>query len=201
MPLSVGATSPRAARAGRLKRRRRRPRRPPRRVAGPTLGRRYSDRMPPKRDLFANFERMRREMDELFGDVFDRTGLAPARRGGFSPAVDVFYEGEPPRAVVQAELAGIDPDELTLEIEGRELVIGGHRRTEEAEGRLYQQLEIDFGPFRRVIPLGAEVAPNAARATYTDGILRIELPLARPEARSRSVPIEIARRGDDAVDG
>jgi HSP20 family protein len=155
--------------------------------------------MPPKRDPFANFERMRREMDELFGDVFDRSGLAPARRGGFSPAVDVFYEGEPPRAVVQAELAGIDPDELTLEIEGRELVIAGHRRPEDAEGRLYQQLEIDFGPFRRVIPLGAEVVANEARATYTDGILRIELPLARPEVRSRSVSIEIGRR-DDAVD-
>ena len=155
--------------------------------------------MPPERDLFANFERMRREMDELFGDVFDRTGLAPAKRGGFSPAVDVFYQGDPPRAVVQAELAGIDPDELTLEIEGRELVIAGHRRPDDAEGRLYQQLEIDFGPFRRVIPLGAEVIPNQARATYTDGILRIELPLARPEVRSRSVPIEVAR-GDDVLE-
>jgi HSP20 family protein len=155
--------------------------------------------MAPERDLFANFERMRREMDELFGDVFDRTGLAPAKRGGFSPAVDVFYQGDPPRAVVQAELAGIDPDELTLEIEGRELVIAGHRRPDDAEGRLYQQLEIDFGPFRRVIPLGAEVVPNQARATYTDGILRIELPLARPEVRSRSVPIEVAR-GDDVLE-
>jgi HSP20 family protein len=155
--------------------------------------------MPHEHDLFANFERMRREMDELFGDVFDRTGLAPAKRGGFSPAVDVFYQGDPPRAVVQAELAGIDPDELTLEIEGRELVIAGHRRPADAEGRLYQQLEIDFGPFRRVIPLGAEVIPDQARATYTDGILRIELPLARPEVRSRSVPIEVAR-GDDVLE-
>jgi HSP20 family protein len=152
--------------------------------------------MAPERDLFANFERMRREMDELFGDVFERTGLAPRRRGGFSPAVDVFYEGDPPRAVVQAELAGIDPDELSLEIEGRELVIAGHRRPADSEGRLYQQLEIDFGPFRRVIPLGAEVVPDRSRATYTDGILRIELPLARPESRSRSVPIEIARDRD-----
>jgi HSP20 family protein len=155
--------------------------------------------MPPERDLFANFERMRREMDELFGDVFDRTGLAPAKRGGFSPAVDVFYQGDPPRAVVHAELAGIDPDELSLEIEGRELVIAGHRRPDDAEGRLYQQLEIDFGPFRRVIPLGAEVVPAQARATYTDGILRIELPLARPEGRSRSVPIDVAR-GDDVLE-
>jgi HSP20 family protein len=149
--------------------------------------------MPPERDLFANFERMRREMDELFGDVFDRTGLAPRRRGGFSPAVDVFYEGDPPRAVVQAELAGIDPDELTLEIEGRELVLAGHRRPADSEERIYQQLEIDFGPFRRVIQLGAEVVPDAARATYRDGMLRIELPLLRPETQTRSVPIEVAR--------
>ena len=41
-----------------------------------------------ERDLFANFERMRREMDQLFGDVFERAGMA-RRRVGFMPAVDV----------------------------------------------------------------------------------------------------------------
>lgn len=144
-----------------------------------------------ERDLFANFERMRREMDELFGDVFDRTGLVSRRRGGFSPAVDLFYEGDPPRAVVHAELAGIDPTEIALEVDGRDLVIAGHRRPAEAEGRVYQQLEIDFGPFRRVIPLGADVVAERARATYRDGVLRIELPLAEPGGGSRSVPIEV----------
>ena len=45
--------------------------------------------MTTSRDLFANFERMRREIDELFGDVFERsTGL---RGRGFSPSVDVYY--------------------------------------------------------------------------------------------------------------
>jgi HSP20 family protein len=155
--------------------------------------------MAPERDLFANFERMRREMDDLFGDVFERTGLATRRRGGFSPRVDVFYEGEPPRAVVQAELAGIDPDELSLEIEGRQLVLAGHRRPAEAEGRVYQQLEIDFGPFRRVIALGADVVADEARATYRDGMLRIELPLVRPDTANQSVPIEV-ERGDDLLE-
>ena len=156
--------------------------------------------MPSERDLFANFERMRREMDELFGDVFDRGRLAPPRRGGFSPAVDVFYEDDPPRAVVLAELAGIDPDELTLEIEGREVVLAGHRRPTDSEGRLYQQLEIDFGPFRRVIHLGADVIADQARATYRDGLLRIELPLVRPDVRARSVPIEVERDVDALED-
>ncbi len=57
------------------------------------------------RDLFANFDRMRREMDELFGDVLERTGLT-RRRAGFSPAVDVVYRTDPPLAIVTAELAG-----------------------------------------------------------------------------------------------
>ena len=136
--------------------------------------------MPQERDLFANFERMRREMDELFGDALDR-GLAPRRRGGFSPAVDVYYASDPPRAVVRADLAGIDPNQVQLEVRGRELVLSGHRETErQSDDRVYQQLEIERGPFRRVVALGAEVDADAANATYEDGILTVELPLLRP---------------------
>ena len=142
-----------------------------------------------ERDLFANFERMRREMDELFGDVFGNVGLT-SRRTGFSPAVDVFYADDPPRAVVHAELAGIDPDDLGLEIQGRALTLTGHRREADTEARVYQQLEIEHGPFRRTIELGAEVVAEQARATYQDGILRVELPLADPQSHVRSVPIE-----------
>jgi HSP20 family protein len=146
-----------------------------------------------ERDLFANFERMRREMDELFGDVFDR-GLGPRRRGGFVPAVDVYYVGNPPRAVVRADLAGIDPTQLELEIRGRELILGGQRLAPAADQeRLYQQLEIEHGPFRRVVALGADVDAEGARATYEDGMLVVELPIAAP-ADPRTVPIEPGRR-------
>jgi HSP20 family protein len=130
---------------------------------------------------------MRREMDELFGDVLDR-GLSPRRRGGFSPAVDVYYASDPPRAVVRADLAGIDPGEVSLEIHGRELILSGHREPEAGEDRVYQQLEIEHGPFRRVVALGADVDADAADAKYEDGILTVELPLTRP-AQARSVPI------------
>jgi HSP20 family protein len=147
--------------------------------------------MPLGRDPFANFERMRREIDELFGDVFERSGFAPRR--GFSPRVDVYYCGDPPKAVVNVDLAGVDIDEVGLEIRGRQLLISGERLTQEAEGRLYQQIEIEHGPFRRVIPLGADVVAEEARATFDGGILRVELPLAQREARGRSVPIDVPR--------
>ena len=75
--------------------------------------------MPTSRDPFANFERMRRQMDELFGSAFGGGGLARRAGRGFSPPVDVYYCGDPPRVVVKVEVAGIDRDELGLEIAGR----------------------------------------------------------------------------------
>jgi HSP20 family protein len=150
----------------------------------------------PDRDLFANFERMRREMDELFGDAFERR-IAPHRHGGFSPAVDVYYTGDPPRAIVRADLAGVDPAGIALEIRGRDLILAGRRPPEGGEDRVYQQLEIEHGPFRRVVALCADVDPDAATAAYEDGMLIVELPLAPPK-RSRTVPIDVGRDGEES---
>jgi HSP20 family protein len=143
----------------------------------------------PERDLFANFDRMRRDMDELFGDVMERSGLT-RRRLGFVPAVDVAYAADPPRAIVTAELAGVDPDRLELEIQGRKLVLSGRRESSTVEGDVYQQVEIERGGFRRVIELGADVRADEAKARYEDGMLRVELPLVHAESHVRSVPIE-----------
>jgi len=140
-----------------------------------------------QRDLFANFERMRREMDELFGDVFERRRGTHGR--GFSPRVDVYYTDNPPRAVVKVDLAAVDPGDVALEIRGRQLLIAGERRPTEAGGRLYQQIEIEHGPFRRVVELGADVVADEASASYVDGVLQVEIPLAQPEQSVRRVPI------------
>jgi HSP20 family protein len=142
----------------------------------------------PERDLFANFERMRREVDELFGDVFERTGLS-RRRGGFSPAVDVAFASDPPRAIVTAELAGVDMETLELEVQGRALILAGSRRPAAAECEAYQQVEIERGLFRRVIELGRDVVAEQATARYEDGMLRVEVPLARVQSSARVVPI------------
>jgi len=143
----------------------------------------------PERDLFANFDRMRRDMDELFGDVLERTGLS-RRRLGFMPAVDVAYTADPPRAIVTAELAGVDMDSLNIEIQGRKLLLSGKREPPAVEGDVYQQVEIERGSFRRVIELGADVRADEAKARYEEGMLWIELPLVRSELEPRSVPIE-----------
>jgi HSP20 family protein len=155
--------------------------------------------MAQERDLFANFQRMRREIDELFGDVFERSGFAPRR--GFSPGVDVYYEGEPAQAVVEIDLAGVEVEDVALEIRGRQLVIQGERRrAAEARDRLYQQVEIPHGPFRREVGLGTDVVADQARATYEDGLLRIEIPLAERDEGVRQIQID-ERRSVESGDG
>ena len=142
-----------------------------------------------ERDLFANFDRMRREMDELFGDAFERSGLS-RRRAGHWPSVDVAYASDPPRAIVTAELAGVEADQIAVQIEGRTLILAGRRAVTTPEGEVYQQVEIERGAFRRAITLAAEVRASEATAHYQDGMLRIEVPLAQRPPQSRAVPIE-----------
>lgn len=147
--------------------------------------------MAKRSDLFLNFERVWREMDELMGEpwVGPRT---PKGASGFVPNVDLYYEDrDGPRAVALVELPGVDADSVRLEVSGRELVVTGERAIQRTEGRVYQQVEIEAGPFRRVVELGADVVPEDAQASYEDGILRVELPLRTSQVATR-VPIEPA---------
>lgn len=154
--------------------------------------------MSSQRDLLVNFDRMRREMDQLLDDAWgSRPPGSGRRQQGFVPRVDVYYcesSGDDPRpiAIVEADLAGVDPDAVNLEISGRELVLSGRRPVRETEGRVYQQVEIATGSFRRKIELGVEVLADQATATFEDGILRVELPVRVEGEAPRRVPIERA---------
>ena len=112
--------------------------------------------------------------------------------------MDVAYTSDPPRAIVTAELAGIEVGSLDLEIQGRKLVLSGRRGKDEGEGDVYQQIEIERGAFRRVIELAADVRAEDAQARYEEGLLRVELPLVRRGSYLRSVPVERGAGGSTA---
>jgi len=127
----------------------------------------------PERDLYA----------------WARTTYVSRRSRGFTPNVDVYYCGDPQRAVIKVDLAGVKLDEVGIEVSGRQIAIMGERHVQETEGRVYQQVEIESGPFRRVVELQVDVDVERATANYEDGVLRIDLPLRDPTESTRRVPI------------
>src|SRR5260221_14443195 len=143
----------------------------------------------PQRDPFADLPRRRGEMDQMMGGGWARSRSVGRRTSGFSPNVDVYYCGDPQRAVVKVDLAGVELSEVGIEVSGRHLAIVGERPVQETEGRVYQQVEIPSGPFRRVVELHVEVDAERARATYEDGVLRIALALRDRDETNRHLPI------------
>ena len=109
-----------------------------------------------------------------------------ARAGRFNPNTDVFFDAEAERVVVQVELAGADPDSLTVSADDAALYIGGSRldRSDACRGLSILQKEIEYGEFVKKIPLPGEIDVDAATANYSDGILTITLPLSARERRS-----------------
>lgn len=142
-----------------------------------------------EKDLFENFARMRREMDEMLGGTWGRATYISRRASGFSPSVDVYYANDPERAVVKCDLAGIDLSTVGIEVSGRQVTIIGQRPVQETEGRVFQQVEIPTGPFRYIVELQVDVDAERAEATYEDGLLTVELPLRSEEERVRQVPV------------
>ena len=114
--------------------------------------------------------------------------------GGFRPQVDSFRTDEPPELTVIVELPGIDPDDVQVLATGRVLVVAGERRRPPGDGRVYQQMEIDYGPFRREVALPEPVDTGGARASYERGLLTIVLPLAPRAREGVRVPIEVRTR-------
>jgi HSP20 family protein len=146
---------------------------------------RFTQQMAHRKDL-------RDEIDELFADLWQVSRMGGLRRG-FRPLLDCFRTQDPPTYTVVVDLAGVDPERVNVTTADRALVISGERSRAECAGRSYQQMEIEYGPFQRVIQLPEDVDPSSAEATYDKGLLRIVVPIAQPAPRIRPVPIQVRR--------
>ena len=135
-------------------------------------------------------DRLRGEMEELFADLWQVPRFT-RRRGGFRPQIDCYRTERPAALTVVVELAGIDPTKVQIYADERTLVVSGERRRPRCAGRVYQQMEIDYGRFTRQVALGEDVDVAASKATYRRGILTIVLPLAKKPTPPERVVIEV----------
>ena len=123
-----------------------------------------------------------REMTN-FEDQFNRLwrGVADGKRQeSWLPAVDVFDTKE--AVVLKAELAGMKPDDIQIEVEDNVLTIKGERRfAEKVEEDRYYRIERRFGSFQRSLALPQGVKADDIQASYEDGILEVRVPKAEEE--------------------
>ena len=141
-------------------------------------------------DIFADFERIRERMERAWQQVLGPPGSPRFCPPVIEPAVDV-YETER-GVVVVVEIAGISEGDVEITVDGRTLVVSGERKPSAGRpGRLYSQMEICHGPFRRELLLPADVNPDGARVEYSRGMLEIVLPKVR---RRTARPVRIVVR-------
>ena len=102
---------------------------------------------------------------------------------------DVFEDEK--RVIVKLEVPGMEKEELNVEVQGDALVIRGEKRfeREDTEGR-YRALQCAYGTFRRVVPLPAAVLSDQAKASYKNGVLRVELPKDADASRKATVKVD-----------
>lgn len=136
-------------------------------------------------DLFSQFDRLQREMQQVFGMEPDIRGLV---RGGF-PTMNI---GSTPQSIeVYAFIPGVDPDTIDVNLERGVLTVAGERKSELAGADEQVNLHVNerfAGRFRKVVSLPDDIDPDGVSAECRDGVLHISV-RRRQEMQPRRIDV------------
>jgi HSP20 family protein len=136
--------------------------------------------------MFDELERMRRQMDRLFGTWPGSVGIRSVAAGSF-PAINVGASAEQVDVYVFA--AGVDPKSLDISLQQNLLTIAGERKVDLPEdAQVYRNERFD-GAFRRALTLPEDVDADKVSAAYRDGVLHIAI-RRREEVRPRQIEVK-----------
>ncbi len=126
-------------------------------------------------DPFAELPEFRGWFDRLLDDF----GTARARE--WTPAVDVVRDNG--NLILRADVPGIEPEEIRIEIrEGYLTLSGEHEETTEETEKQYVRRERRYGSFSRSVPLPEGVEAKKIKAKTHDGVLEVTIPLPKQVA-------------------
>lgn len=126
-----------------------------------------------------------RDMERLFG--------ATTRQAQPGLAMDLFREGD--HFVAEFDLPGVDPASIDIDIDDRTLTVRAERKNE-AVGRedvRWLVRERSSGTVARQLSLGAGIDTSAIEADYTDGVLKLTIPVAE-ESKPRKITVQHGAR-------
>ncbi len=120
---------------------------------------------------------LQRQVDEMFEELIYRPWVISGRAAGWRPPLDLHETAD--AYLVEMDLAGIAPDQISVLVSERNLSITAQRPSAALEGVLSQHCERRFGTFHREVRFSEAVDPQQARADYLHGTCRIILPKQR----------------------
>ena len=132
-------------------------------------------------DPFAELAELRTRVERLFEDV-------EHRGHGWSPAVDLVRDNG--HLVIRADVPGIKPEEIEIEVDDGMLTVSGkHEETEEKTEDNFVRRERRYGAFSRRLQLPEGVDPKKIKAITKDGVLEVTVPLPKEVAKQEPVKI------------
>ncbi|MFT4050722.1 MAG: Hsp20/alpha crystallin family protein [Microbacterium sp.] len=126
-----------------------------------------------------------RDLDRLASSLFD------TRRGPRRMPMDLYRDGD--HYVLTADLPGIDPGSVDIDVDGQLLTIRAERTLPEGEGVKWITREREAASFLRQLNLGQGLDTDAIAATYSNGVLTVTIPVSE-KAKPRKV--QVVAEGD-----
>jgi len=145
-------------------------------------------------DPFRDLTALQSEVNRLFSRA---SGGDVGERQSWTPAIDVVETED--AIVLKAELAGMDPKDINIEVQDNVLTVSGDRRFEEEvkEDKFYR-IERRYGSFSRSLALPPTADESKVEARYENGLLQITVPKAEV-ARPKKITVAVGGRQEQKI--
>lgn len=124
-----------------------------------------------------------RELDRMASQLLSGRGLRQM-------PMDLYKDGE--KYVVEADLPGVDPSSVDIDVDGQLLTIRAERKvsTAEREGTQWITRERETGSYVRQLNLGQDVDMESIRADYNSGVLKVTIPVSA-KSQPRKIKVNV----------
>jgi HSP20 family protein len=140
-------------------------------------------RWQPFADMQTEMNRLRREMEQMFGRVAGNGITAPSH-----PPLNIWDDGD--SLFVEAELPGMDLSDLEIYVNGGDqLSIKGERKPPQVGQGSWHRRERGYGAFTRLVDLPFHVDADGVQADFKHGVLTVTLPKSEA-AKPRRIEVK-----------
>ena len=124
-----------------------------------------------------DFDQLASKLDKTFEEMFRSRLMSPmftSSERTWSPQMDIYETQD--EIIIQAEIAGVDKENLEVEINSKAVRIYGKRSEMPLiKNATYRLAEIQYGKFERILFLPTPVDTEVVTSSYSNGFLKIRL--------------------------